>query len=255
MVGSTTRSKPVFVLVHGAWHGGWCWRRVSERLTGAGYRVFAPTLTGLGDRAHLLSPAIGLETFVADLAAVLEAEELEDVVLVGHSFAGAVISGVADRMADRIRHLVYLDALLVGGGESPFDQVAPEVATARREAAFRSSGGLSLPAPAPESFGVTDPADIAWLSRRLTPHPLKSYEDRLMLRGALGAGLPATYVACADPPFATLSRSLARARAMPGWRVRELATGHDAMVTAPAETAALLREIAEWPAELLGAAG
>src|SRR5215831_8725724 len=106
------RSPKTFVLVHGAWHGGWCWTRVAERLRGAGHRVFTPTLTGLGDRAHLLSPQVGLDTFVQDIVATLEIEDLTDSILVGHSFAGATITGAADRVPERIAHLTYLAASL-----------------------------------------------------------------------------------------------------------------------------------------------
>ena len=109
-----------YVLVHGAWHGGWCWRRVAPLLAAAGHRVLVPTLTGLGERAHLLTPETGLSTFARDVMAVIEAEEAEDVVLVGHSFGGVVVSMVADRMAERIARLVYLDATVLRSGESPF---------------------------------------------------------------------------------------------------------------------------------------
>jgi pimeloyl-ACP methyl ester carboxylesterase len=237
-------SRLLFVLVHGAWHGAWCWGPVRDRLTRQGHAVFTPTLTGLGERAHLLSPAVGLETFITDVAAVLEAEELEDVVLVGHSFGGVVISGVADRVPERIRRLIYLDGLIVPSGERPFDQLPAETASARRKAAMESSGGLSLPAPAPEMFGVEEPAEIEWLARRLTPHPLKAYEDRLELRRELGAGLPKTYIVCTRPPFPGLSASVARVRRMEGWDLREIAASHDAMVTAPDATVELLLDIA-----------
>lgn len=234
----------IFVLVHGAWHGGWCWRRVARRLTAAGCTVFAPTLTGLGERAHLLSPSVGLDTFIADVLAMLESEELGDVVLVGHSFAGAVISGVADRAPERLTRLIYLDGLIVGNGESPFDQMTPDVVAARREAARQSSGGLTIPVPAPEAFGVADPADQAWLSRRLTPHPLKAYEDRLMLRREIGAGLPKCYITCTDPYYPALASSRARVTPAGGWDMREIKSGHDVMVTAPGEIAELLLEVA-----------
>src|ERR1700744_531381 len=112
-----------FVLVHGAWHGGWCWSRVADRLRSAGQLGFTPTQTGLGERKHLLSKDITLDTFARDIANVIEAEELSNIVLVGHSFGGLAISGVADAMPDRIRHLVYLDSLMVEGGKRPFDRL------------------------------------------------------------------------------------------------------------------------------------
>ena len=234
-----------FVLVHGAWHGGWCWARVAERLRAAGHRVFTPTMTGLGERAHLLTPAVGLDTWIADAAGVIEAEELSDVVLVGHSFGGNVISGVADRMAGRLAHLVYLDALVIEGGRGPLEAFAPDIQAARRKAAEDYSGGLSLPVPDPMVFGgpFTD-ADMAWLKRRLTPHPFKTYTDKLMLEHPVGNGVAKTYIVVTDPIYPGLSGVRERLESQPGWAWREIATGHDAMVSAPAALSDLLRDIA-----------
>jgi pimeloyl-ACP methyl ester carboxylesterase len=233
-----------YVLVHGAWHGGWCWSRVAERLRGDGHVVFAPTCTGLGERAHLMSRDITLDTFTQDVAAVIDAEELSDIVLVGHSFGGLAISGVAERMPERIRHLVYLDALLVGPGQRPFDIIAPDVVARRIKAAEESSGGLSLPPQSPESFGVTSEADIAWLKRRLTPHPLTTYASPLNIDNPIGNGLPRTYIACTEPAYTFLDQVKARVRGEEGFRWIEIATGHDAMVTAPDELARILLDIA-----------
>src|SRR5260221_1599406 len=135
-----------FVLVHGAWHGGWCWSRVADRLRAAGHEVFTPTQTGLGERKHLLSKDITLDTFTGDIVNVIEVEELSSVVLVGHSFGGLAISGVADAMPDRIRHLVYLDSLMAEGGRSPFYSLPPDVVAARRRTAEETSGGARPPA-------------------------------------------------------------------------------------------------------------
>ena len=232
-----------FVLVHGAWHGGWCWIRVADRLRAQGHRVLSPTCTGLGERAHLMSRAITLDTFVQDVAGVIAAEELTDVVLVGHSFGGLAISGVAEAMPERLRHLVYLDALIVEPGRSPFDGLSPEVVAASRRAAAESSGGVSLPPPPAAAFGVLDPADAAWLERRMTPHPLGTYESPLPIRGLVGNGLPRTYVDCTTPSYATLDRVKDWVRGQPGWNWRDLATGHDAMVSAPGPLADLLVEL------------
>ena len=137
-----------YLLVHGSWVGGWYWAPVAERLRGMGHRVFAPTLTGLGERSHLLSPQVTLGTAVADVANVVEAEELRDLVLVGHSFGGAPVTGVADRLPERIRHLVYLDANIIESGASFLDTLPPEVAEARRQAAQEAGGGVpALPPP------------------------------------------------------------------------------------------------------------
>ncbi|HUC18122.1 MAG TPA: alpha/beta fold hydrolase [Acetobacteraceae bacterium] len=233
-----------FVLLHGAFHGGWCWARVAKVLHAEGHRVFTPTQTGLGERRHLLSPAITLETFVADLVNVLTFEDLEDVVLVGHSFAGSVIAGAADRMPERIRHLIYLDAAILENGEAPFDLLPQAVVAERVRLAQESSNGLTIPSPPPSAFGVPEGPDAAWLAPRLTPHPLATFTDRLRLANPNGNDLPRTYICCTGPIYAPLEVARQRVRNKPGWNWREIATGHDAMVTEPALLARMLCEIA-----------
>jgi pimeloyl-ACP methyl ester carboxylesterase len=153
VAGSTT-----FVLVHGAWHGGWCWSRVAAILRGRGHTVVTPTQTGLGERSHLLSRSIDLDVFVADVVNILKWEDLTDVVLVGHSFGGNAVSGAADRVPDRIRQLVYLDAIIQENGQSAFSQLPKDVVEARTKAAQESSGGVSMPTPPASAFGIADPA-------------------------------------------------------------------------------------------------
>jgi pimeloyl-ACP methyl ester carboxylesterase len=233
-------SAQTFVLVHGAWHGGWCWSRVANRLRAAGHQVFTPTQTGLGERKHLLSKDITLDTFRTDIVNVIEAEELSKIVLVGHSFGGLAISGVADVMPERIRHLVYLDSLVVEGGKSPFDSLPADVVAARRKLADESSGGLSLPNPPPSAFGVSDAQDVEWVKRRLTPHPFSTYTSKQNIKGPVGNNLPRTYVHCTNPSYAALQGSRDWVKAQVGWRWAEIATGHDAMVTAPDELAKML---------------
>ena len=227
-----------FVLVHGAWHGGWCWRDVARSLRAAGHTVFAPTQTGLGERRHLLSDAVGLEVFARDVANLLEAEELVDVVLVGHSFGGVTITAVADRLPDRLRHLVYLDAAVVTSGESVFADYPADLVAARRAAAAASPDGLSIPPPSPAFFGIPDGPLAEWVARRMTPHPIATYEQPLELDDpVIGHGLPCTYIVCVDPIYAPLEVYRQRvkgfiAAGLP-WSWRELATGHGAMVLAP----------------------
>ncbi|GAC1339950.1 MAG: alpha/beta fold hydrolase [Acetobacteraceae bacterium] len=233
-----------FVLVHGAWHGGWCWRDVTRLLQQAGHRVATPTCTGLGERAHLMSRDITLDTFVADVAGVIAAEELDDIVLVGHSFGGLAASGVADRMPERIRALVFLDALLVPPGATPFDALPPEIVAARVAAAEASSAGVSLPAPPPAAFGVTDPAAGEWLARRLTPHPFGTFTSPLTLRNPVGHGHACIYIECTDPVYSPLDPVKRWARQQPGWRWEALAASHDPMVTAPDALARLLGTLA-----------
>lgn len=235
-------SPKTYVLVHGAWHGGWCWREVADLLRARGHRVFTPTLTGLGERRHHMSRDISLATFVADVAGVIEAEELEDVILVGHSHGGAVISGVADAMPERIRTLVYLDATILQNGESAFGVLPAEVVEERRRK-VAEGGGLAMPVPEVTAFGVpVDHPRADWVRRRLTPHPVGSYESPLALAHPVGNGRPCTYISCTDPLYLPLQPARDWARAQPGWAWRELRTGHDAMVLEPEALAGLLEE-------------
>jgi pimeloyl-ACP methyl ester carboxylesterase len=228
-----------FVLVHGAWHGGWCWTRVADLLRARGHRVTTPTMTGLGERAHLMSHDIDLALMTADLVNHLHWEDLADVVLVGHSFAGNAITGAADQTPGRIARLVYLDAQVPASGHAPFDALPREIVAERLRLAETSSGGLSIPPPPAGAFGVSDPDDARWIESRLTPHPLRSFTTSQTFDGPPGNGLPAEYVLCADPVYGPLEGSRARAREL-GWPIVELAAGHDAMVTAPQALADLL---------------
>jgi pimeloyl-ACP methyl ester carboxylesterase len=239
-----TADKPTFVLVHGAFHGGWCWHRVADRLTEAGARVFTPTMTGLADRAHLLSRSVGLATFFDDVLGVLAAEELTDTILVGHSFGGMVISGVADRRPDLIRHLVYLDAVVPIAGRSALDMLPDDIAETRRRTAMEFSGGLSIPMPPAAAFDVPPGPDQDWVARRITPHPLAAYADPIVLSHPVGNSLPRTYIRCTGPIYRATAPSYARIEADPGWSLLDIDTGHDAMITAPGPLADMLLAIA-----------
>lgn len=221
-----------FVLVHGASHGAWCWRRVATRLRAAGHDVFVPTMTGVGERAHLLTPAVGLATMVQDVVAVLEAEELTDVVLVGHSFGALVALWVADRVPDRLREVVLLDGVVTDAGRRGFDIFPPEVEAQRVANANRLGAGIGIPPATAAQYGVLDPDDAAWLERHLTLHPLRSYQDALAVTHPLGNGLPVRYLLCTDPPYPAIHGSHEVVRRH-GWPITEVATGHDAMVSAP----------------------
>jgi pimeloyl-ACP methyl ester carboxylesterase len=228
-----------FVLIHGAGHGGWCWTRVARLLREAGHDVYTPTLTGLGERAHLLGPEVGPATLVQDVVAVLECEELSDVVLVGHSFGALVALAVTEQVPQRVRRIVLLDGVVVEPGESAFAALPPESASARIAAADASSSGLTFPAAGAATFGLADPDDIAWVDRRLTPQPLRTYAEPFPLHAPLGAGRPVTYICCTDPPYPAIHSGHAIVR-REGWTWRELATAHDAMISAPEATAAEL---------------
>jgi pimeloyl-ACP methyl ester carboxylesterase len=234
--------RPQFVLVHGAWHGAWCWSRVLPRLRAAGHDAHAVTLTGVGDRAHLLSRDIRIATHVADVVGLIECEELTDVVLVGHSYGGMVITGVADRMEAEhpgvLRHVVYVDGSAPRSGESWSSPHKPEVVAARIAAA-EAGGGLAIPQPDASVFGL-DGADRDWVNRRMTPQPFGLYRDPLVFDEARLARLPRTFVDCNQPAFPNIDAMRRRVRSEPGWNVVEIATGHDVMVSEPARLAEVL---------------
>ncbi|VTZ51110.1 Alpha/beta hydrolase [Methylocella tundrae] len=219
---------------------------MAEPLRALGHSVYAPSFTGMGDRAHLLGPRIDIETFVEDLVQLIVSEELRDVVLVGHSFGGVPVSGVADRIPEAIGHLVYLDAIVPESGKSVFSTYPAAEAQARIEAAERANGGLAAPAPLalPQSIGLRPgSADYDWVLRRLTPHPMRTYTSALTLRNLVGNGLPRTYVHCSEPSYATIEGSRALVRSWPGWRWIELRAPHEAMITHPDEIARILLAI------------
>jgi len=226
-----------YVLVHGAWHGGWCWAKVARLLRDAGHEVYTPTLTGLGERAHLARPEVDLETHIQDVVAMLEAEELRQVTLVGHSYGGMVISGVAARTTGRIGHLVYLDAFVPETGKSLLDYLG-ERATAMREAAAAHGEGWKLPTFPPERFGVTSQRDTEWLNKHLVAQPLKTFEQPLPAAG--GDKLKRSYIYCSKPATGTFDQFAERLRDDRKWTFHDVKTGHDAMVTAPGEIAKIL---------------
>lgn len=228
-----------FVLVHGAWHGAWCWQRVLPALVRAGHRAHAVTLTGLGERAHLLHPDIDLDTHIRDVQMLIEAEELQDVVLVVHSYAGMIGTALADRDAGRLRQLVYLDAVLPEPGESWSSTHAPATREARLASAAADPLG-SFEAPAPALFGLAGD-DAAWVARRQTRHPGRPYTQVLQFDPQRVARVPLHYIACTAPPLATMQVSQARLRDPQFWggawqrvgTVQPLPTGHDPMVSDP----------------------
>ena len=230
-----------FVLVHGAWHGGWAWQRVALLLRAAGHDVHTPTLTGVSDRAHLLSPSVGLSTHVTDVVSLIEAYDLSDVVLVGHSYGGQVVTRVADRIPDRIAKRVYLDAFAGDDGEAAIDLQPETVAGHYRESVAERGSGWLIPVRSLAKMGVTDEADVAWLTPRLTPHPWLTFTEPLRLTGA-GPGVPAEFIECVD--WMRVFRGQRERAEARGWPVHELVTGHEAMVTAPKPLADLLLAIA-----------
>jgi pimeloyl-ACP methyl ester carboxylesterase len=218
-----------FVLVHGAWHGAWCWKRIVAPLWAAGHRAFCVTLTGSGERAHLLSPSITLDTHIADVINVIDAEELLDPILVGHSYAGLIITGVANRLGGRLQHLVYVDAVVPRPGDCWSTDHAADTQIARRQAIVAHG---ALPPPDPTLYGLAGD-DRAWVARRLTPFPGSVYDIPLDFDAAKVAALPRTFIDCTSPALPTIAAPRLRVRAEPGWQVVDIPTGHDAMVSAP----------------------
>lgn len=217
-----------WVLVHGGWHGAWCWDPVAAALRAAGHRVLTPVLTGLGERAAELDRTVDLATHVADVARVLP--DGERAVLVGHSYAGLVVAGVADREPGRVRHVVFLDAFVPADGASLFSLLRPERREVYEQAARERGDGWLVPPPPAVALGFTGAAadDI---DARLTPQPLATFTSPLPMAAPLR---PGTFVHCTEGPLApSFAPFAARLRTTPGWAVHEIATGHDAMLTAP----------------------
>jgi pimeloyl-ACP methyl ester carboxylesterase len=231
-----------YLLVHGAWHGGEVWERVVPLLAAAGHRVYAPSLTGHGEKAHLLGPDVGLDTHVDDVVRLITDEDLTDVVLVGHSYAGLVVSSAANQVPDRIGHLVYLDAMVPAHGETAAD-VQPAT-PALIDRALASESGWRVP-PLPELppphglFGVTDPADAAWLRTLLSDQSVRCFQQPVRLDNPAVRTIPRTHIHCvADVPEGIVRRPVPAAQ-----QVWELPTGHDCMITMPAELAGLLLKL------------
>ena len=220
-----------FVLVHGAWHGGWCWKKVIPMLASAGHRVLAPTLTGLGDRSHLLTPEVDLDTHIKDINAVFHYEDVHDAILVGHSYGGMVVAGVAPSVITRLAGVVYLDAFLPEDGKALQDYVALRAA----------EGVWRLPPPGtPPRFGVKEAADVTWMEARLTDQPRRSMTQAVRIAADISARVPHTYILCTKANQFATAAERAKQR---GFRYRELlSAGHDAMITQPSEVAKLLLE-------------
>ncbi len=235
-------NKPHFLLIHGAWHGAWVWNEISEILRYQGHSVSTPNLTGLGEKKHLLSSKITIETFIEDVVNHIVFENLNNIILVGHSFAGSVISGVADRLKNRIKKLIYFDAMILIDGQKPFDISPKETVEQRIELAKKFGNDISIPAPSADAFGVFDIKKSLLLEEKLTPHPLSTFQSKLILKNEIGNGIPLSYIFCTKPVYKSLESSRKVVRKMK-WPIFELNAGHDAMLTHPKETLNLLMKI------------
>jgi pimeloyl-ACP methyl ester carboxylesterase len=231
-----SKMSQTFVLVHGAWHGGWCWKYVADQLRKAGHVVFTPTLTGQGERHHLTRKDIDLNTHIQDIVAVLEAEELGNVILVGHSYGGIVVSGAAEKMLQKIKRLIYLDALLPVVGK-PIFELPPEM-----EKSFID--GFRMASFPPEMFGVPkDHPLYAWVARRLTDMPAGVFPKPVPITGAWEK-LPKSFIECTQNALDGPKAGAIRAKAEK-WDYQQMNTGHDAMVTQPKQLADLLHRLSQ----------
>ena len=235
--------KTTYILIHGAWHGSWCWKRVRAALQYAGHNVFTPTLTGLGERLRLNSAAVDLSTHIADIVNLIQWEELSNVVLCGHSYAGSVITGVVDQIPDRIRALVFLDAFLLENGESLMDILPSEIAQAVRDQAKTAGEGWKTnPVPA-HLLAVRDPRDAAWVDAQCTPQAIATFEERIQLTGSLEHIQDIAYMMPTEcHPNLLVSHERVRARS---WKVRTIDnSGHEVMIDQPHRLADFLLEYA-----------
>ena len=230
------KQSPPIVLVHGAWAGGWAWQRVLAPLRAAGHAVSAVTLSGCGERRAGLRRDITLQTHIADVVGLVEAEELRGVVLVGHSYGGLVVTGAADALLARdpalVRQIVYVDAMVPLPGEC-WSSRHTEAVKVARQAAARASGLNALPPPDPAAFGLSA-ADREWLLRRQGPHPFNAYLEPLHFSGDRVAAVPRAFIDCVSPAYPTIAPMRERVRATPGFTVVEMPTGHYPQIQDPA---------------------
>jgi len=237
-----------FVLVHGAMHGGWCWRHVHHELTRRGHDVHRPTLTGQGDRSTGLAPEVGVSTHVQDLAALLWFEDLRDVHLVLHSYAGVLAGPLAERVGDRLSSVVYLGAFATAPGESLLDVEPADVADRYRRQVADEGEGWYLPATDAflEQWGISDETMRSWVGPRLTAFPFRCQTEPTDFDPEPLGRLRKVYVQHTDPPMPSLRRFY-DAAVVAGWETHQLRCGHDMMLAAPRETADVLETIAERP--------
>ena len=230
-----------YVLVQGAWHGSWCWKRVRRALLALGHEVFTPTLTGVGERSHLLSPQVNLNTHIDDVVNLIQWEELSDVILCGHSYGGCVISGVAERIPDRIGALVYLDAFVLKNGQCLHDTLPLEQRNLQMELTTTHGEGWKVPPILAEVFGV-NAKDAAWVDRQCTMQPVATFQQPIKLSGKADGIKNVTFILAtgfADSPFPQFYEA-AKAK---GWKTLTMACGHDVMLDRPEELTQVLDQV------------
>jgi pimeloyl-ACP methyl ester carboxylesterase len=238
---NTAQARKTFVLIHGSWHGGWCWRRVADRLQERGHKVFTPTLTGVGERSHLMSTNINLDTHIADIINVFKWEDLTDVCLVAHSYAGWPVSGALEHVLDRVSSVVFLDAFMPQDGERGIDSASEFSRKALFAAIEKGESGRR--APRAEMFRVND-KDRAWVDSKTTAQPTGVALQPIKLTGAREKVARKTYIRAPAYPMPAFDKALAAKKADPSWTTFEVACGHDVMVDAPDRLVEILLDVA-----------
>lgn len=241
-----------FVLVHPAWFGGWCWKKITPRLGAQGHIVYTPTLTGLGERDHLASRRVGLGTHVDDIVNVLVFEDLDQVILTANSSAGAVVTAVADRVPERIQRVVYVDAFVPADGERLLDVIPPDRRAAIELLVEQEGGGWLLPRMAaapweqyvPAAYQVTDEADLRWMLARLRPTPFGHFTEAVHLTGASERQPRRVYIRCRRWPNSSFDRYASHAQSSPGWDYYQLDSSHVPYITDPDALSAILLKLA-----------
>ena len=228
-----------FVLVHGAWHGGWCWQRVAKLLRAKGHEVHTPTLSGVCERSHLAGPDITLDTHIMDVVNEIKWNELSNVVLVGHSYGGLVVSGVCEKISNKIGSLVMLDAFVSENGQSLVDMQPPAAAKAFSD--LEAKGEWRVPPRSAAMFHVNE-KDQAWVDAQCTVHPIKCFTQKLALTGARDRVAKKAYIRASQPsePFDASKAKTQKS----GWKAVSLDVGHDVMVDMPERLTEILIEVA-----------
>jgi pimeloyl-ACP methyl ester carboxylesterase len=231
---AATATKPAsrtFVLVHGAWHGGWCWARVADQLQAKGHKVFTPTLTGLADRSHLMSAQITLDTHIDDLVNLFKWNDLNDVVLVAHSYGGWPVSGAIEKVLPQVSSIIYLDAFMPENGQKGIDLNSPLSSKGLLDAVAK--GQVSRPAPPASAFHIRDPKDAAWVETKLTEQPIGVGLHPIVMTGAREKVAKKTYIRAKQYPNPSFDGWLADAKGKADWKTYEFDCGHLVMLDMP----------------------
>ena len=234
-------ARKTFVFVHGTWHGGWCWRRVADRLEAKGHKVYAPTLTGVGDRSHLLTKDTNLTTHVTDIVNLVKWEDLKDIVLVAHSSAGFLATQAAEQIGPAIASVVFLDAFIPEAGDNLISLANPGPRKMLEDAVAR---GDAVAKPVPAAAFKVNEKDQAWVDSKCTAHPLAAVTEKITAAGAREKIARKTYIRASGFPSPVFDATLAKAKGMPGWKTYEVPCGHDVMVDMPDRLTEILLEVA-----------